>query len=155
MKETLKESIKKHRIDIIIIASLLLFSLLVLLIAQLTRKDGAVAIVTVNGETVEMTRVYALSEVDVHNEYYYDIATGTITMVQDGSNWGAAVAGIAAKQLDETIYVAAVYTSDGVSYPTKVIAYSLGNYCKTVAASGEAFGAATAVYGFYAKAYFA
>ena len=33
-----------------------------------------------NGETVEMTRVYALSEVDAHNEFYYDIATGTITM---------------------------------------------------------------------------
>ena len=33
-----------------------------------------------NGETVEMTRVYALADVDAHNEYYYDIATGTITM---------------------------------------------------------------------------
>ena len=33
-----------------------------------------------NGETVEMTRVYSLAEVDAHNEYYYDIATGTITM---------------------------------------------------------------------------
>ncbi len=33
-----------------------------------------------NGVTVEMTRVYTLSEVDEHNEYYYDIATGTITM---------------------------------------------------------------------------
>ena len=52
VKETPKEFIKKHRIDIIVIASLLLLSLLVLLIAQLTRKDGAVAIVTVNGETV-------------------------------------------------------------------------------------------------------
>ena len=33
-----------------------------------------------NGETVEMTRVYSLEEVDQHNEYYYDIATGTVTM---------------------------------------------------------------------------
>ena len=33
-----------------------------------------------NGETVEMTRVYDLAEVDAHNEYYYDIATGTVTM---------------------------------------------------------------------------
>jgi len=33
-----------------------------------------------NGETVEMTRVYSINEVDEHNEYYYDIATGTITM---------------------------------------------------------------------------
>ena len=81
-------------------------------------------------------------------------ATGKITMKQDGSDWGAAVEGIAAKSVDETIYVAAVYTSNGVSYPTNVIAYSLGQYCKTIAANGEAFGAATAVYGYYAKAFF-
>ena len=82
-------------------------------------------------------------------------ATGVLTMVNDGNgNWGAAVEGIAAKDMDSTIYVAGIYTSNGVSYPTNVIAYSLGNYCKTVAANGEAFGAATAVYGYYAKGYF-
>ena len=82
-------------------------------------------------------------------------ATGVLTMAQDGSNWGAAVEGIAAKAVDETVYVAGFYTGDGVAYPTNVIAYSLGNYCKTIADNGEAFGAATAVYGFCAKAYFA
>ncbi len=82
-------------------------------------------------------------------------ATGVLYMTQDGSDWGAAVEGIAAKDMDSTIYVAAVYTSNGTSYPTNVISYSLGQYCKTVAANGEAFGAATAVYGYYAKAYFA
>jgi hypothetical protein len=83
-------------------------------------------------------------------------ATGVLTMVNDGNgNWGAAVEGIAAKDMDSTIYVAGIYTSNGVSYPTNVISYSLGNYCKTVASNGEAFGAATAVYGYYAKAYFA
>ena len=84
-----------------------------------------------------------------------DNATGVLTMAQDGSNWGAAVEGIAAKSIDETIYVAGFYTSNGVSYPTSVISYSLGNYCKTIAGNGNAFGAATAVYGYYAKAYFA
>ena len=49
---------------------------------------------------------------------------------------------------------AGFYTSDGVAYPTGIIAYSLGNYCKTVASNGTAFGTATAVYGYYAKAYF-
>ena len=81
-------------------------------------------------------------------------ASGTITMSEDGSNWGAAVEGIAAKSIDETVYVAALYTSGGVTYSTGVIAYSLGQYCKTIANNGEAFGAATAVYGFYAKSYF-
>jgi len=33
-----------------------------------------------NGETVAMTRVYAKADLDTHNEYYYDIATGTITV---------------------------------------------------------------------------
>ena len=33
-----------------------------------------------NGVTVPMTRVYTLEEVDAHNEYYYDIATGTVTL---------------------------------------------------------------------------
>ena len=33
-----------------------------------------------NGETVAMTRVYAKADLDAHNEYYYDIATGTITV---------------------------------------------------------------------------
>ena len=32
------------------------------------------------GATNEMTRVYSLSELDAHNEYYYDIATGTVSM---------------------------------------------------------------------------
>ena len=57
--------------------------------------------------------------------------------------------------MDETVYVAAVYTSNGVSYPTNIVSYSLGLYCKTLANGGNAFGAATAVYGYYAKAYFA
>ena len=82
-------------------------------------------------------------------------ATGAISMKQDGSNWGATIEGIAAKAIDETIYVAGFYTSGGVSYPTSVISYSLGRYCETIAAQDNAFGAATAVYGFYAKAYFA
>ncbi len=84
-----------------------------------------------------------------------DNATGVITMTKYGNNWGAAVENIAAKAVDKTVYVAGSYTSNGISYPTGVIAYSLGNYCKTIAANGEAFGAATAVYGYYAKAYFA
>ena len=82
-------------------------------------------------------------------------ATDVITMKSDGSDWGAAVEGIAAKSIDETIYVAGYYTSNGVAYPTSVISYSLGKYCQTIAANGEVFGAATAVYGYYAKAYFA
>ena len=62
---------------------------------------------------------------------------------------------IAAKDMDKTIYVAAIYKSGGQVYTTSVIAYSLGKYCETIAAHGNAFGEAAAVYGYYAKAYFA
>ncbi|MBQ3215228.1 MAG: hypothetical protein IJB11_03820, partial [Oscillospiraceae bacterium] len=82
-------------------------------------------------------------------------ATGTIDMVKDGSQWAGVIEGIAAKSVDETYYTAGIYTVGDTTYYSPVIAYSLGNYCETVAASGEAFGAATAVYGYYAKAYFA
>ena len=83
-----------------------------------------------------------------------DNATGTIDMVYDGSRWCATIAGIAAKEMDQPVYVAGSYTSDGVTYNTTVIAYSLGKYCENLATNGNAFGAATAVYGYYAKVYF-
>jgi hypothetical protein len=64
---------------------------------------------------------------------------------------GTMVSGIAAKDLDSTIYVAAVYESNGVSYCTGVLPYSVGAFC---AAEGSALAQAIAVYGFYAKAFF-
>jgi len=33
-----------------------------------------------NGVTTEMTRVFSIADVDEHNEYYYDIETGTLTV---------------------------------------------------------------------------
>ena len=81
--------------------------------------------------------------------------TGMVQMVRDGDRWFACVDGIAAKDMDQTVYVAAIYKSGGKTYTTSVIAYSLGKYCQTMADSGNALGAATAVYGYYAKEYFA
>lgn len=45
------EFIKKYRADIIVIAAILVFSLLVLTVMTLTRKEGATVVVEVNGET--------------------------------------------------------------------------------------------------------
>ena len=88
-------------------------------------------------------------------------ATGVIVMEETsvaGQYFGA-VSGIAAKQIDETIFVCGVYECDGVSYPTGILTYSLGAYCQDRIAKGTAtmqeFAKATAVYGYYAKAYFA
>ena len=85
-------------------------------------------------------------------------ATGSVVMTS-GSEYWASVREIAAKQIDETVYVAAVYTADGETQCSGVLAYSLGQYCKIKAADEASavkdFAAATAVYGFYAKNYFA
>lgn len=80
-------------------------------------------------------------------------ATGTMKLTASNGRYTATVSGIAAKQMDETIYVAALYSSGTTAYYTNVLPYSLGAYCKNV--SSTEIGAATAVYGYYAKAYFA
>ena len=86
-------------------------------------------------------------------------ASDVVTMEQqpNGSYWGQA-AGIAAKALDETYYVAGVYTdANGNRCCTGVVAYSLSKYCMNNAAPGkdmQSLAANTAMYGYYAKLYF-
>ncbi len=85
-------------------------------------------------------------------------ASGSVSMSDsgDGRYW-AQVSGIAAKSLDKTYYVAAVYTdADGNSHCTGVVPYSLSKYCMNNAnGSMGALAQATAMYGYYAAAYFA
>jgi hypothetical protein len=80
----------------------------------------------------------------------------TMTQGSDGRCFGQ-VTGIAAKNLDETYYVAGVYTDEtGNTYCTGVIPYSLSKYC-IIKANDDTAGAlaqATAMYGYYAKQYF-
>ena len=84
-------------------------------------------------------------------------ATGSVTMKlqPDGSYW-AQVEGIAAKQLDDTYYVAGVYTSNTQLRCTGIIGYSLSKYCLNNAngSMGE-LAQNTAMYGYYADQYFA
>ena len=86
-------------------------------------------------------------------------ASGKVIMEPSGSSYFGAVEGIAAKEIDRTVFVSGVYESGGVSYCTGVIAYSLATYCLDRIANGsetmQAFAARTAVYGYYAKEYFA
>lgn len=87
-------------------------------------------------------------------------ATGSVTMesILSGAYWGD-LTDIAAKQIDQEGYFVGVYQSGGLTYTTGVIVYSLGRYCQTTAAKETSemkdLAAATAVYGYYAKAYFA
>lgn len=79
-----------------------------------------------NGQTVEMTRVYSLEEVDEHNEYYYDILTGTITMALATFSEVAVVADEANAwngEFDYSWYTNAVAVAEGES----TAEYSIAN----------------------------
>ena len=109
----------------------------------------------------EMTFYYWSAEAYAEAEVLSaENASGAVTMVatEDGRYW-AEISGVAAKQLDETFYAAAVYTdAAGETHCTGVMAYSLSTYCMKNAVTGNAMQAlaeATAMYGYYAKQYFA
>ena len=108
--------------------------------------------------------MYYWSQTDYNNASVLtkENATGSCIMTNDGTTrrYHGAYTGIAAKELDETVYVAGVYTSGGKTYCTGVLAYSLGAYCldrinKSTDATMVALAQGTAVYGYYAKEYFA
>jgi hypothetical protein len=85
-------------------------------------------------------------------------ATGWMTL--EGTNsFAGVVEGISAQHLDDTIYVAACYRAKGILYCTGVLPYSIGAFCNSQATSGseemKPLAASIAVYGFYAKEYFA
>ena len=86
-------------------------------------------------------------------------ATGSMTMTNVSGNqyWGE-VSGVAAKELDETVFVVGVYSYNGTTYTTGVLNYHIGKYCAGLAAKDtsnqQELAKATAVYGFYAKEYF-
>ena len=83
-------------------------------------------------------------------------ATGSMAMVP-GNSYCAAITDIAAKDLDSTYYVAVVYQSNGQTYCSGVLAYSLATYCKSKAAAEGTISdlaKATAVYGYHAKQLF-
>ena len=70
----------------------------------------------------------------------------------------AAYEGIAAKRIGDTVYAAAVYKSNGNTYCSGVLPYSLSLYCKRFAendaSSAQELAAATMVYGHYAERFF-
>ena len=74
----MKHTIKKYRLDLIVIAALLIFSLSVLLIINLTRKDGATVTVTIDGVTV--------AEYSLAKDGVYSLNGGTnILTIENGT----------------------------------------------------------------------
>lgn len=123
--------------------------------------DGAFAInyfftpsTTVQGD---MTLYYWDAEAyENAEELTAENATGSMIMTP-GAQYTAAITGIAAKDMDSTYYVAVVYRSNGQTYCSGVLPYSLAAYCQSKAAAAGTISdlaKATAVYGYYAKQLF-
>ena len=85
-------------------------------------------------------------------------ATGSITMTGNGiEQYWAEIKGVAAKDLSQAIYVAAVYSDGTTAWTSGVLGYSIGAYCSSMAKGADAMAElakATAVYGYHAKQYF-
>lgn len=100
---------------------------------------------------------WSMEDYQKAEELTADNATSITAMTPNGSEFWGEVDGIAAKQMDQAVYFAVAYETDGVTYTTDVMVYSLGVYCKSLVKQGTDISplvAATAVYGYYAKQYF-
>jgi len=78
-----------------------------------------------NGEAVEMTRVYTVEEVDAHNEYYYDIETGAVTMAMATFSEVAVVSDTANAWNGDLDYT--WYTEAGISKRSTSDTYKIAN----------------------------
>jgi hypothetical protein len=82
-----------------------------------------------------------------------------LEMTEENGVYGAAIQGIAAKDIDGALYACGVYTdASGNTYSTGILPYSLGFYCGNQAKGDGALAdlaSAIAVYGYYAGIYFA
>ena len=76
MSDKTESKIKKYRYDIIVIAAILLFSLLLLLFLTLNKKEGAVVSVEVDGQTV--------AEYSLDRDGTYSLNGGTNVLVIEG-----------------------------------------------------------------------
>ena len=85
-------------------------------------------------------------------------ASGTLTLaLEDSGEYRGDIEGIAAKNLSEAVYVAAVYSDGTTEWTSGVLGYSIGAYCSSQSSKGAAVAAlaeATAVYGYHAKQFF-
>ena len=90
----------------------------------------------------------AVSELTAEN------ADKAVTMTLENGSYTASSDEIAAKYLDKTVYVAAVYESNGVSYCSGVLPYSIAAYCQNPPAGVQDLATAAAIYGCTAKQYF-
>ena len=107
--------------------------------------------------------VYGDMKLYVWNEDTYNSVTELtaenadkiVTMIrQEDGSYTAASEEIAAKYLDQTVYVAAVYDCNGVIHSSGVLPYSIATYCRKPPVAVQDLASAAAIYGLAAKEYF-
>jgi hypothetical protein len=82
-------------------------------------------------------------------------ASKVIDMTDVGNNgYTGRVSGISAKNVEDSYYACAVYTSGGITYCSGILPLSVGAYCEAYAAAAsdmQALAQATCVYSYYAR----
>ena len=81
-------------------------------------------------------------------------ADKVVDMTLENGVYTASSDEIAAKYLDKTVYVAAVYQCDDITYCSGVLPYSIAAYCQNPPATVQDLATAAAIYGCTAKQYF-
>ena len=81
-------------------------------------------------------------------------ADKVVDMTLENGSYTASSDEIAAKYLDKTVYVAAVYEHNGQTYCSGVLPYSIAAYCQNPPATVQDLATAAAIYGCTAKQYF-
>ena len=87
-----------------------------------------------------------------------DNASGSMKLSGSGiGQYRGDITGIAAKNISDVVYVAAVYENGGTTWTSGVLGYSIGAYCGSQASKGgdiAELAMAPAVYGYHAKQFF-
>ena len=89
-----------------------------------------------------------------------DNADIVLDMIDIGDGWYMeSVTGMAARQIDDTMYVSMTYTSGGKSYCSGTVPHSINSYCADLIKDADTdaereLAEAIVVYGYYADAYF-
>ena len=81
-------------------------------------------------------------------------ADKAVAMTLENGTYTACSDEIIARRLDEAVYVVAVYESEGVTYTSGVLSYSIATYCQNPPAGVQDLATAAAIYGCTAKEYF-
>ena len=129
--------------------------------AQVTL-DGALSInfLFLPGKTVDegkVTMYYWNAETYASvDELTVENANGFVDTTMNGSYYQGIYAGIAAKDIDKTVYVMAVYQSEGETCMSGIVSYSIEQFCRSQASRGTVNAPmceALTVYSYYAKLY--